>query len=184
MKRYKISWRMGLDDAADPETFSQYLDLLTEGGQAGDELWIFISEPSSNGYEPLEEVARHCEIYRQAAAAAKARGLRVGINPWPTFGADDDDGIVRGQAELPYQGMVGMDGRVSRRIACPISSEFLEYSRKRYRLFAETGCDLPGSTTTAASPTWGASPSLAFVPAAWQALRTAVSRTGKAWSPR
>ena len=141
MKRYKISWRMGLDDAADPETFSQYLDLLTEGGQAGDELWIFISEPSSNGYEPLGEVARKCGIYRQAAAAAKARGLRVGINPWPTFGADDDDGIVRGQPELPYQGMVGMDGRVSRRVACPVSPEFLEYSRERYRLFAKTGCD-------------------------------------------
>ena len=81
MKRFKISWRMGLDVTLDPAAFSQMLDIMTKEGQAGDEFWIFISEPSSFGYEPLEEIARKCEAYKTPAAAARARGIRVGINP-------------------------------------------------------------------------------------------------------
>ena len=141
MKRFKISWRMGLDVTLDPAAFSQMLDIMTKEGQAGDEFWIFISEPSSFGYEPLEEIARKCEAYKAPAAAARARGIRVGINPWPTFGAGESYQHVPGLPELPFQPMVGMDGSASRRVACPVSPEFLAYSRERYKLFARAGCD-------------------------------------------
>ena len=141
MKRYKISWRMSLDVTTEPSEFQQLLDLMTREGQAGDEFWIFISEPTSSGYEPLESVARKCEMYKVPAAAARARGIRVGINPWPTFGAGESYQENQGQPALPYQGMVGYDGRVSSRIACPVSPEFLAYSAERYKLFARAGCD-------------------------------------------
>ena len=141
MKRFKISWRMGLEVTLNPDEYAQMLDIMTHEGQAGDEFWIFISEPSSFGYEPLPEVARKCEAYKAPAAAARARGLRVGINPWPTFGAGESYQVVPGLPELPFQPMVGMDGSVSRRIACPVSPEFLEYTRQRYKLFAQAGCD-------------------------------------------
>ena len=83
MKRFKISWRMGLEVTLNPDEYAQMLDIMTHEGQAGDEFWIFISEPSSFGYEPLPEVARKCEAYKAPAAAARARGLRVGMAAYP-----------------------------------------------------------------------------------------------------
>ncbi|MBQ4227263.1 MAG: hypothetical protein II697_03595 [Clostridia bacterium] len=139
--RFKLSWRMGVEAISDPAQFSRLLDAMTQGESAVDEIWIFIAEPTTNGYEPLEEIARKCELYKTPAAQARARGIRVGINPWPTFGAGESYMHDQGQAALPYPGMVGMDGSVSERIACPISPEFLEYTRQRYRLFAKAGCD-------------------------------------------
>ena len=139
--RYKLSWRMGVEELADPGAFEQLLQMMNGEGRTADEIWIFIAEPTSSGYEPLEEIARKCELYKRYAALARARGIRVGINPWPTFGAGESYQNGQGQPELPYQGMVGYDGSVSTRIACPVSPEFLEYTRKRYKLYARTGCD-------------------------------------------
>ena len=141
MKRYKISWRMSLDVTLKAEEYAQFMDLMVKEGQSGDEFWIFISEPTSNGYEPLEEVARKCELYKAPAAAAKKRGIRVGINPWPTFGSEEGWQSAREQHPLPFQPVVDHTGKEARRVACPISPEFLEYSYQRYKLFAQTGCD-------------------------------------------
>ncbi|MCR4622593.1 MAG: hypothetical protein K5663_10990 [Clostridiales bacterium] len=139
--RYKLSWRMGVDELANTGEFEKLLDMMNGGGQTADEIWIFIAEPTSSGYEPLDEIARKCELYRSCAAIARARGIRVGINPWPTFGAGESYQAGQGQPSLPYQGMVGLDGSVSARIACPISPEFLAYTKERYKLFAKAGCD-------------------------------------------
>ena len=141
LKRYKISWRVPVENFAREEDTHQLIDLMTEGASVGDEFWLFISEPTTNGYDPLENIARKCEMYKKPAAMLKARGMRVGINPWPTFGAEEPHQLDQGQPALPYPTMVGMDGKAAVRIACPVSDEFLDYTRKRYRLFAQTGCD-------------------------------------------
>lgn len=138
MKRYKFTWRLNLSS---PEDFQRYLDLLTTEGQAGDELWFIISDPTSYGYQPLESIAEKCEAYKPLAAAARARGMRVGINPWPTFGSDEPYQADKGRPPMPYQPMIGYDGSQSIGAACPISPEFLAYSKERYRLFAKAGCD-------------------------------------------
>ena len=139
MSRYKLSWRMGVEAVSDPAEFDRLLQMMDEGERVGDEFWIFIAEPTSSGYEPLSEIARKCELYKRPAEMAHKRGIRVGINPWPTFGAGEAYQLNQGQAKLPYQGMVGMDGSVSERVACPISPEFLEYTRARYKLYANSG---------------------------------------------
>ena len=139
-KRFRISWRVWQDATLDPEAFGQFLDMIAGDDPVGDELWVIIYEPTFNGYEPLEEIARRCELYKAPAAAARARGIRVGINPWPTFGVGEVYQEDQGQAALPFQGMVGMDGRESTRVACPVSPEFLDYAKARYRLFAQAGC--------------------------------------------
>ena len=139
MKRFKITWRMNSLDALDEHGFNEMLDIMTKDGTIADEFWLFISEPTSYCYEPLETIAKRCEIYKQGAALAKARGIRVGINPWPTFGADETYQQDLYKREMPFQPMVGYDGSVSRRLACPFSREFLDYSRARYKLFAQTG---------------------------------------------
>ena len=139
MKRYTISWRMALDAAADPGVFEELLDRLTAGTSVADELWIILSEPSSYCYEPLESIAEKCERFRIPAAAARARGVRVGINPWPTFGTDEPYYADNGRPPMPFQSMVGCDGVKSIGTACPVSPEFLAYTKARYRLFAQTG---------------------------------------------
>jgi len=141
MKRFKLSWRMGLEVTTNPQDFEQMLDLMTTEGTAGDEFWIFISEPTSHAYEPLEEVRRKCDMYKIPAAAARKRGLRVGINPWPTFGAGEVYQADLVKREMPFQPMVGYNGEVATRVACPISPEFLKYSQERYKAFARSGVD-------------------------------------------
>ena len=60
--RFKLSWRMGVEAIADPAQFARLLDAMNEGESAVDEIWIFLAEPTSSGYEPLEEIARKCEL--------------------------------------------------------------------------------------------------------------------------
>ncbi len=142
MKRYAVKWRMGLDGTLDAAEFEQMLDLLTEKESVADEFWIFISEPTSYCYEPLESIAEKCENFKIAAAAARKRGIRVGINPWPTFGAEEARQEDMHAREMPFQPMVGSDGWVAKRLACPIDPDFIEWSKERYRLFARTGADM------------------------------------------
>ncbi len=131
---------MGVDAINNPGELEQLLDLLTENGSIADEFWIAPSEETSHAYEPLPRVAEKCERFKREAAAVRARGIRVGINVWPAFGAEGPNKI-EGEPELPFQPMVGYDGASARRLACPVSPEFLEYTRARFRLYAQTGCD-------------------------------------------
>lgn len=139
MKHFKITWRMYSD--FDPKAFEQLLDLLTAEKTVGDEFWLFIAEPTSYCYEPLEQVAEKCERYKINAAAARARGVRVGINPWPTFGTDEPYYADNGRPPMPFQSMVGYDGEKSIGTVCPVSPEFLAYTRERYKLFAKAGAE-------------------------------------------
>jgi len=146
MKRYKISWRIGPENTIKarnltPAEFEQMLNLLLEDTPAADELWVFISEPTNFGYEPLESIAKKCERFKKYAEIAHKRQIPIAINPWPTFGAEDPRLKDNYERELPFQPMVSCDGTVSKRIACPISPEFLEWSQERYRLFARTGAN-------------------------------------------
>ncbi len=143
MKRYKMSWRMGLDAVIDPVQFGELLDSLQAGtpDSCADEFWIFISEPTSYGYEPLELIAEKCERFKPVMAQIRARGLKVGINPWPSFGAGEEYRVEIPPVEMPFPHMVDTDGKVAPRLACPVSDGFLAYTKERYKLFAKTGCD-------------------------------------------
>ena len=66
MKRYAIKWRMGLDATLNAAEFEQMLDLLNAEESVADEFWIFISEPTSYCYEPLESIAEKCEKFKKA----------------------------------------------------------------------------------------------------------------------
>ena len=136
MKRYKISWRVTWTGEENAAPMRAFIDTITKEGQIGDEVWFFISEPTNFAYEPLDSIAEKCRTVRPMLDEVRRRGIRPVINPWPTFG---DENVACIPRELPFQPMVGYDGTVARRVACPVSPEFLEYTRQRYRLFAETG---------------------------------------------
>jgi len=141
MKHYKISWRAYCHFLADPEHVRQFIELTREGGNAADEFWLTIITPESHAYEPLTTIAHKCQDYLAPAAALKKAGMRVGINPWPSFGAEEYYHVDKSYREMPFPPMVDKDGKVAKRVACPISPEFLNYTRERYMLFARAGVD-------------------------------------------
>ena len=63
-------------------------------------------------------------------ARAGPRGLAVGINLWPTFGSGSDFEKSPLRPPLPFPPMVSIDGPGKDSIACPISPEFLAYTRR------------------------------------------------------
>ncbi|MBQ8611009.1 MAG: hypothetical protein IJ412_04785 [Oscillospiraceae bacterium] len=147
MSRYKISWRTcpeGTVKAKDlsPEEFDEMLELLCAEDSVADEIWVILAEPTNYCYEPLESIAKKCGIFEKYAASAHKRGLRIGVNPWPTFGAEEPRLVDKYPREMPFRPMVSSNGVVSKRSACPIGPEFLEWSKERYRMFARTGADM------------------------------------------
>jgi len=137
---YKLAWRMTVDLIDTPEKCRMMDDLLVKTGVA-DEFNVFIAEPSSHGYFPLDKMKIKCDAFAKAAEYFHGRGIRIGIDQWPSFGAEESYQNAAGEPALPFQGMMGVDGSVARRVACPISPEFLAYTKEKFRLFAATGAD-------------------------------------------
>lgn len=141
MEQYKIIWRAGQEVWGNDTVLDALLEKLTKDGQLADEFNLFISEPSSHAYHPLDEVREKCEVFKRAAKKIRAHGMRVGIDQWPSFGAAGVQQAVVDVREMPFQPMVGVDGTVTERIACPISPEFLDYTREKFKIFAQAGPD-------------------------------------------
>lgn len=141
MKQYKLIWRAGQNIWGDDKALDALLDNVTKNGQIADEFNLFIAEPSSHAYHPLEEVAEKCEVFKKAAKKIRARGMRVGIDQWPTFGASETHQQGHDTREMPFQPMIGMDGTPISRVACPVSPEFLDYTREKFKIFASAGPD-------------------------------------------
>lgn len=138
-KAYKIVWR-GCGDYTDRAYFESFLQSVTQGGRVLEELNLPICEPATHPYFPLDALRSACGGFQEAAALARRYGMRVGINQWPAFGAEEvyaaDDGH-----EMPFGPMVGYDGRIARRLACPTSPEFLAYTREKFKIYAGAGPD-------------------------------------------
>ncbi len=148
MSRYKITWRIGPEGTVKaknlfPDEFEYLLKLMqAEGEPIADEMWVILAEPTNYCYEPLENIAERCAKFQPFVGIAHRYGVRIGVNPWPTFGAEEPRLADAFPREMPFQPMVSCDGTVSKRIACPIGPKFLEWSKERYRLFARTGADM------------------------------------------
>ena len=138
-KAYKIVWR-GCGDYTDRAYFESFLQSVTQGGRVLEELNLPICEPATHPYFPLDALRSACGGFQEAAALARRYGMRVGINQWPAFGAEEvyaaDDGH-----EMPFGPMVGYDGRIARQLACPTSPEFLAYTREKFKIYAGAGPD-------------------------------------------
>lgn len=141
MKQYKIIWRAGQEVWGNEELLDALLEKVTKEGRIADEFNLFISEPSSHAYHPLDEVREKCEVFKRTAKKLRAHGMRVGIDQWPSFGAAGVQQATVDIREMPFQPMVGVDGSVTPRIACPVSPEFLDYTREKFKIFAQAGPD-------------------------------------------
>lgn len=141
MAKYKFVWRV-LEGVWMNEIYlEELLKTLTKDGNIVEEFNLFIGEESRHAHFPIADVRRKCEQFKKAADTIRSYGKRVGINPWPSFGAYDDVRVDTEQREMPFRSMVGMDGTSVERIACPVSQEFLDYTKEKFKTFAEAGPD-------------------------------------------
>ena len=64
MKRYKISWRVTWEGEKNASAMREFIETISKEGGIGDEVWFFMSEPTSFAYEPLESIAEKCRTVR------------------------------------------------------------------------------------------------------------------------
>lgn len=142
MAEYRLIWRVQEEDWTNEQCLKELLETLAKEGQAVDEFNLFIGEETRHAHLPICDVKRKCEQFKKAAAMIRSYGKRVGINPWPSFGCYDDPlRIGHERRDMPFRPMVGMDGTSINRVACPVSSEFLAYTKEKFKIFAETRPD-------------------------------------------
>ena len=138
---FKITWRVSDRIWSDDVQFGALLTLLQRRENVAEEVALFIAEPSNFVYDPLPRVAAEVAIFARRAKALRSRGIVAGINFWPTFGSGAAYEKSPLRPPMPFPPVVGMDGSIEDSIACPISPEFLAYTRKKYTLAANTGPD-------------------------------------------
>lgn len=88
-------------------------------------------------YLPRDEVSARAAYLKQAIATARAAGFATAVNVLNTMGHSDEGGASA--PDLPWQGITGHDGAVSRKCSCPFDADFLAYTTFKYEAFATTG---------------------------------------------
>jgi hypothetical protein len=136
---FKIAWRVSDRIWRDETHFDRLMASLQRHDDVVDEMALFINEPSNYVYDPLQRVAGMADVFRQRAAVLRAAGITAGINFWPSFGSGSAYEKSPLRPALPFPPVVGMDGSVEDSIACPLSAEFLAYTREKYTVAAQAG---------------------------------------------
>lgn len=138
---FKLTWRVSQFIWMDDERYNELLKLLTRKEDVADEFALCITEPSSGGYHPLEEVKRLAGVFKVRAKELRLAGKSVGINVWPSFGSGESYSAAEMRPEMPFRHMTGMDGTVDKGLACPVSAEFLEYIHQKYVILSKAEPD-------------------------------------------
>ena len=136
---FRVSWRVGLGYSEYDEKFSELLGLIDEFRPLVDEIALF-ETVTHHLYIPLPDYADRAALLGRRLAQLREHGVPgVGINVLTTIGHKDEAWDYN--VPLPFQGMVGHDGQVSRGCACPNTPELRAYIREKYRLTAQAGPD-------------------------------------------
>ena len=114
---FRMSWRVGLGYTEDDERFGDLLHLIAQYPTLVDEIALF-ETPTHHLYLPLDEYGQRAELIGRRLEQLRAAGVpSVGINVLTTIGHLNEawDYVT----PLPFQPMVGHDGRLSGGCACP-----------------------------------------------------------------
>lgn len=133
---FKLTWRVPDTVWMDDARFAEFAALLTRHPDTADEAAFFVAEPSSGAYHPLDIVRREAGVFEKRAQVLRAAGIRAGFNVWPTFGTGSAYSRSEHRPDAPFRRMVGCDGAQDASLVCPVSPEFLEYTRQKYTVLA------------------------------------------------
>lgn len=135
----KKALRIGYHRYYNDAVFAEHLAFIKRNADVIDELALF-AEYSHYGYWDLETSAKNAEVIKNRIGQYRKAGIkRVGVNILCTMGHVEEGWDVFPKAPLQYQ--VNQDGAVSSSCLCPSNDAFLEYIKKRYALYANTGAD-------------------------------------------
>lgn len=131
--------RIGYNRYYNDEVFASHIEFIKKNASSLDGVLIF-AEFSHYGYWSLEYSAENAALLKKRIAAYREAGIkRIGINLLCTVGHTEESWDVLPRS--PYQYAVNYDGTQSLSCLCPSNDEFLDYVKKRYALYAETGAD-------------------------------------------
>ena len=130
----RLAWRIGLPHYETDEAFANLLQFVRQQRRIIDELALF-ETITHHQYIPLDIYARRMELAAGRMDALRKAGVAsVGVNVLCTIGHINEAWSY--MPPLPYPGMVGHDGSVSKGCACPNTPEMRKYVRAKYELVA------------------------------------------------
>lgn len=136
IKSVVLAYRIQPGQWETDEQFARLLALLTSHREVVDELSLVVS---SIAYIPLEKLELIAKTLKVRIAELRAMGFRsVGIEVTTLGHGDIGEDFIQ---PIPFQPMIGHDGKVSTSCPCPNSSEFHTYTKKRFSLLATTRPD-------------------------------------------
>ena len=134
-----LAWRIGLENYDNDESFRKLLHMVKQQHEIIDELALF-ETITHHQYTPLDIYALRMDMAAERMAALRKVGVTsVGINVLCTIGHINEAWSY--MPPLPYQGMVGHDGSVSKGCACPNTTAMRDYVRAKYELVARAKPD-------------------------------------------
>lgn len=124
----------------DNEKLERLLTFLAAHRHLCDTISFFTeSDGADYRFVPIDEVTRRAQWLTEVVRRTRDAGFEPEINILNTLGhSDDGDSSMPG---VPWQGMVGLDGAVSRVCSCPSNPQFLNYVQKKYELYARCGAE-------------------------------------------
>lgn len=123
-----------------PEKTQRLLEFWSTRRDICDEISFFTeSDGGDLRYVPIDEVSRRAAHLNWVVQEAKNAGFLVAINILNTIGHTSDGGVV---APRPaWRELVGANGVTAHFCSCPADSDFLAYTREKYRLYGGAGAD-------------------------------------------
>jgi hypothetical protein len=135
----QLSYRIIMAHWAEDEPFERLLAVLKQHRSAVDEISLF-NGTTGHGYTPLDEMDRRSRRLTVCVKRLHDEGFgSAGINMLATLGHRDLPGGFL--PELPFQAMVGHEGKISVSCPCANTAEFRAYIQEKYRLMALAGPD-------------------------------------------
>lgn len=135
----KKSLRIGYNRYYDDAIFAEHLKYIEKNADVIDEITLFDAF-SHYGYWDLDFCRKNAEILKDRIARYKKIGIkRVGVNILDTIGHVEEGWDVLPKASLQY--ITNEKGETSRACLCPSNEEFLNYTKEKYAIYADTGAD-------------------------------------------
>ncbi len=121
-----------------PQRWAELLGILQEYREVISEVAYFTG--FTHPPRPLAEIQDTArKLQEEMLPAAKALGLRAGINHLATLGHLDEN--AENSLQEPWQHLVDLDGSVSRTCYCAADPQVLDYVRQAYIALAGAGPD-------------------------------------------
>lgn len=135
----RISWRVGLPRYRTDAAFDDLLALFERHAAVVDEVCLF-ETITHHLYLPEEELDQRAELVARRLRQLRECGVpSVGVNVLTTIGHLDEAWDT--MAPLPFQPMIGHDGRAARGSACPNDPLLVDYIARKYARFAAAAPD-------------------------------------------